>query len=79
MQDGLSTKLKPRLDLRVIDGQLNGVARRSYTLADFEVSEMMGSGKYGKVYKARDRVGNRVVALKVSFSLVMMNLTPGCS
>lgn len=63
-----STKPNPALDLCVIGRQMNGKTRRSYALTDFDVGEMIGSGKYGKVYKARDRVEKRTVALKVRIS-----------
>ncbi len=34
------------------------------SLANYEIKEKLGEGTYGEVYKAIDRVRNRVIALK---------------
>ncbi|GIQ83779.1 aurora kinase [Kipferlia bialata] len=41
------------------------VARDRWTLADFELGKLLGKGKYGRVFMARERQTNYIVALKV--------------
>lgn len=38
---------------------------RSWTLADFEIGRVLGRGKFGQVYLAREKHSKQVVALKV--------------
>jgi serine/threonine protein kinase len=42
----------------------------SRSIDAFEKIELLGAGTYGKVYKARDRISNEIVAIKRS-SLVL--------
>ena len=39
--------------------------KREWTLDDFEIGKPLGSGKFGKVYLARERRTHFIVALKV--------------
>lgn len=68
---GLSKVGQPR---RVTDGVLppgggptNVAQARGWKLSDFEIGKPLGSGKFGKVYLARERSSKYIVALKVLF------------
>ncbi len=41
------------------------VRASEYTLDDFDIGKLLGRGKFGNVYVARDRLTGFVVALKV--------------
>ena len=41
------------------------MSRKSWSLRDFEIGQSLGSGKYGTVYRAREKRSRYVVALKV--------------
>jgi serine/threonine protein kinase len=40
-------------------------APRSWTLADFEIGRVLGRGKFGQVYMAREKHSKQIIALKV--------------
>jgi serine/threonine protein kinase len=44
---------------------LKFVNRKVYQLDDFEIGRLLGSGKFGKVYLAREKRSKFIVALKV--------------
>ena len=42
-------------------------AARKWSLSDFDIGKPLGSGKFGKVYLAREKKSHFIVALKVLF------------
>jgi aurora kinase A len=41
--------------------------RKSWSLADFDIGQALGKGKFGSVYLAREKSSKFIVALKVLF------------
>lgn len=64
---GHSRELHPRLEKPIQSVQPNTVVdnRRQWSLDDFSLIKELGRGKFGKVYKAKERKTKYTVALKI--------------
>jgi len=46
--------------------------KKRWSLADFDIGKPLGTGKFGKVFLAREKKSKFVVALKVRRSLIVV-------
>jgi len=64
----VSEKLSPIREKRKLEVKASTVKKkRRWTIQDFKIAEKLGSGKFGYVYKAKEKRTQKVVAMKVLF------------
>jgi hypothetical protein len=63
----ITPEIKSKRHNLIYEDQLSRVALNQFTIDDFEIGKPLGKGRFGRVYLARERRNEFIVALKVFF------------